>query len=69
MERGVKALVWVLLLATLLGAAVIALHPDYRAAARALIRGQVESSPIWQSNAAYYREVTRDRMEAHEAAK
>ena len=57
MERGAKALVKIMLAAMLFGVAVIIFHPDYRAAILALWRGQPESSPVWQSNAAYYTEI------------
>jgi hypothetical protein len=57
MERGAKALLYILTGALLLGAAVVALVPAYRQTARALLRGAPEESPIWQSNQAYYTEV------------
>jgi hypothetical protein len=57
MERGVKALVRILLVAALLGALVIALHPSYRATAIALWRGDLNASPIVQSNRNYYPDV------------
>jgi hypothetical protein len=69
MERGVKTLVWLLLSAMLLGAAVIMLHPTYRATARALWRGEMEVSPIWQSNAEYYRDVAYETDEPHDRTK
>jgi hypothetical protein len=58
MERGVKVLVRILVGAMLMGSLVIALHPEYRSAFQALLRGDPASSPIWQSNAEYYREVS-----------
>ena len=54
MEEGAKALARIILLSLVLGALVVALHPGYRATARAIWQGQVESSPIWISNGAYY---------------
>jgi hypothetical protein len=57
MERGVKVLVNILLGASLLGLLVIALHPAYRAAARALLRGELSASPIVESNRYYYPDV------------
>lgn len=58
MERGVKVLVRIIAGAILLGALVVAIHPVYRASFQAMVRGDVEGSPIWQSNAEYYREVS-----------
>ncbi|HMO52285.1 MAG TPA: hypothetical protein PKE26_13955 [Kiritimatiellia bacterium] len=60
MERGVNVLVRILAGALILGGLVIVFHPDYRETWKALWRGDVESSPIWQSNADYYREVFFD---------
>lgn len=68
MERGVKLLVRIILLATFLGLAVIFLKPEYRETARSMLRGDVESSPIWRSNAKYYSEVGYEQDE-HETAK
>jgi len=61
MERGVKVLIRILLIASLLGLAVILGRSEYRETARAMFRGDVESSPIWQSNAEYYRDVEYQR--------
>lgn len=58
MERGVKMLVRILATAGLLGLAVILLNPDYRGTVVSLFRGEVEESPIWQSNIDYYTEVS-----------
>lgn len=57
MERGVKMLVRILATAGLLGLAVILFNPDFRGTVVSMFRGQVEQSPIWQSNADYYTEV------------
>ncbi len=54
MERGAKQLVKIMAIAMLFGLAVMALRPEYRAAAAALWKGKGEGSPIWKSNAAYY---------------
>ena len=54
MEEGAKALAKIILASLVLGALVVALHPQYRETARAIWRSQVESSPIWISNGAYY---------------
>jgi hypothetical protein len=58
MERGVKVLVRIFVGAMLLGALVVVLHEDYRETFRAILRGDVESSPLWRSNAEYYSEVS-----------
>lgn len=57
MERGVKALVRILVVAFLLGVLVIAVHPGYRATAQALWRGNLAASPIVESNRGYYPDV------------
>ena len=61
MERGVKVLIRILMGAALLGLLVVVFNSDYRETALAIMRGDVEASPIWQSNAEYYREVEFDR--------
>jgi hypothetical protein len=58
MERGAQVLARMLLIAAILGLAMLLAHPDYRAAAAALARGRPETSPIWLSNQSYYTEVT-----------
>lgn len=58
MERGVEALVRILVVALLLGLVVIALHPGYRATAQALWRGDLSASPIVESNRGFYPDVT-----------
>lgn len=60
MERGVKTLVRILAGALLLGAVVVALHPDFRATFQAMMRGTPDEAPIWQSNEDYYSEVGYD---------
>jgi uncharacterized membrane protein len=54
MERGAKQLVLIVLGAMLFGLAVIALRPEYRAAAAAMWKGRMHESPVWISNKAYY---------------
>lgn len=54
MERGAKQLVLIVLGAMLFGLVVIALRPEYRAAAAAMWRGRMEDSPVWTSNRDYY---------------
>ena len=57
MEQGAKNLLRILLVALLIGVAVIAIKPAYRQALFAIIRGTPAESPIWQSNAAYYPDI------------
>jgi len=69
MERGVTAILRILAVAALVGVAVILLHPSYRATAKAMWRGEIEASPIWKSNANYYREVVIGNGGANEIPK
>ena len=57
MEQGAKNLLRILLVALLIGVAVIAIKPAYRQALAALIHSTPAESPIWQSNAAYYPDI------------
>lgn len=57
MEQGAKNLLRILLVALLIGVAVIAIKPAYRQALAALIHGTPAESPIWQSNATYYPDI------------
>ncbi|HMP72114.1 MAG TPA: hypothetical protein PKE55_02520 [Kiritimatiellia bacterium] len=57
MEDGAKYLGRVLMGAIAMGVLVVMFHPDYREAAVALWKGKPDTSPIWQSNIAYYPEV------------
>lgn len=54
MEQGAKALLRILLASLALGALVIAAVPAYRQTAAALLKGTLDDSPIWTSNAGYY---------------
>ncbi len=67
MEKGAVALVRIILGAFALGLLIVVFHPDYRGTVKALWRGEVEQSPIWESNRDYYREVGY-RSEAHDHA-
>jgi hypothetical protein len=58
MERGAQALVKIMLASLGLGLLVLFFHPDYKAAFHALRQGRPEESPVWQTNARYYTEVT-----------
>ncbi len=58
MERGVTVLVRIMVVAFVVGGAVIALHPDFRDTAKAMWAGDIESSAIWDSNREYHREVS-----------
>ena len=68
MERGVKMLTRIILVAILVGGLVIVFHPAYRDTAKALWRGEMESSALWQSNKAYYSEVVYEWEGFHEVA-
>lgn len=57
MEKGARALLFILIGALLVGAVVIALVPIYRQTAFALWRGRPEASAIWSSNRGYYTEI------------
>lgn len=67
MEKGAAMLRRILLIAFLMGVLVILFNPDYRDTARALWRGEIEESAIWDSNRAYYSEVAYELEEFHEA--
>lgn len=58
MDTGARMLLKILGAAVLLGLIVVFAHPDYRDTARAMFRGEVESSAIWRTNAEYYSEVS-----------
>ena len=62
MERGVKMLTRIIAVAFAVGGLVVVLHPDYRNSAKALWRGEPETSAIWWSNLDYYTEVTIDEV-------
>ncbi len=68
MERGVKMLQRIMLIALLLGLGVIVFHPEYRDTARAMWWGDIEASAIWDSNRAYYSEVVYEWGVRHEVA-
>lgn len=57
MEKGAKALFYILLYALLSGALFTALHPMYRQGLLALWRARPDENPIWQSNARFYVEI------------
>ena len=54
MERGAQALIKALAAALLFGGLVLAFHPDYRAALKAVWRGAPAESPVWAANENYY---------------
>lgn len=58
MEQGAKALLKILCSAFLLGGLIIGFHPVYRQAFVATWQGTPTKSPIWQSNIAYYPDIT-----------
>lgn len=54
MEKGAKALAYLLSGALALGLLVVLVHPDYRRTAVSLFRGEPMASPLWRSNQNYY---------------
>ncbi len=56
MEKGARALAWLLMAACVIGIVVLLVHPDYRKTLKALALSESEESPIWQSNSDYYPE-------------
>ena len=49
-----RKIVWFAIATLLIGLLVIALNPDYRAAARGLLSNRPSETPIWRSNVRYY---------------
>jgi hypothetical protein len=64
MEKGAKAILFILLFALVTGALVTWWHPAFSESWRALREGRPEASPIWISNADYYPEIAIDSGEA-----
>lgn len=64
MEKGAKAILFILLFALVTGALVTWFHPVFSESWSALREGRPEASPIWISNADYYPEITIDSGEA-----
>lgn len=60
MERGIAMLRWMMLTALAMGGLVVWFHPDYRDTAAAFWKGDVEASPIWETNRLYYTEVVSE---------
>ena len=60
MEQGARSLLIILCAALLAGAVVIAVHPAYRQAFFSILNGTPAESPIWQSNAEYYPDISLD---------
>ncbi len=54
MEKGAKAIVWLLASALLLGVILLGIHPLYRETVGAWWRGARDEAPIWRSNERYY---------------
>ncbi|MDZ4198577.1 MAG: hypothetical protein U1E27_04735 [Kiritimatiellia bacterium] len=50
MEKGTRALIWMLAIAVGIGGIVLIAHPLYRGTVRAWLRGQPAASPIRLSN-------------------
>lgn len=68
MEKGAKAIIFILLFALIAGALVIWLHPVFSESWRALREGRPETSPVWVSNADYYPEITLGERETPQRA-
>ena len=49
-----RKIIWFVVATLLIGLLVIALNPDYRAAARGLLSNRPSETPIWRSNVRYY---------------
>ena len=58
MEQGARSLLIILAFALVVGAGVIAVHPSYRQAFFSILNGTPDQSPIWQSNADYYPDIS-----------
>ncbi len=56
-ERGASLLIKILAAALIAGLVVIAIHPLYRHAALAMLKGEPSESPIWKTNLEFYPEV------------
>lgn len=54
MERGAQALIKALGAAMVFGGLMLAFHPAYRGAVKALWRGKPAESPVWEANKDYY---------------
>ncbi|MBP7828744.1 MAG: hypothetical protein KA248_02375 [Kiritimatiellae bacterium] len=67
MEKGAKAMVMMLLVAFLLGIAVIALNQDYRELFNMVRKGTPGDTAIWRSNEAFYPVVKATVEEASDA--
>ncbi len=61
MEKGAKALAYMLLAALVAGVVITFAHPAYRKTAWLTLKGEVRQSPIWQSNADYYPHLTQSQ--------
>lgn len=54
MEKGARTMAWMLIVAAVVGALVIALHPDYRELFRQIRAGKPAETAIWRSNEIFY---------------
>ncbi len=68
MEKGAKAIIFILLFAFVAGALVIWQHPVFSESWKALREGRPEASPIWLSNADYYPEIVLEGAERRQRA-
>jgi len=53
-DKGALAIARILIVALVLGVAVILWHPGYRKTLQAVFQGNLTASPIWVSNEKYY---------------
>ena len=65
MEQGAAKIAKMLAFAVLLGVAITAFNPHYRAAFLAIARGAPQENPIWKTNLAYYPDIILPGMPAY----
>ena len=62
MEQGAAKIAKMLAFAVLLGVAITAFNPHYRAAFLAIARGEPQENPIWKTNLDYYPDIVLPGM-------
>ena len=68
MEQGAAKIAKMLAFAILLGVAITAFNPHYRAAFLAIARGTPQENPIWKTNLDYYPDVVLPGMPPYKPA-
>jgi len=58
MDKLVKTIAIMLASAALVGILIILFNPTYRKTAACILKGESTNSPIWQTNADYYPDLT-----------